>query len=75
MTENTPVTKDDRSTGMGIGTKVILILAALTAIEYVIAVAKPPGQIALIFAIAIAKAVLIVIYFMHVRQIWEEDHA
>lgn len=60
---------------MGIGTKVILILAALTVVEYIIAISKPPGQIPMIFLIAISKAVLIMIYFMHVFQIWREDHA
>jgi caa(3)-type oxidase subunit IV len=58
---------------MGIGTKVILVLAALTVIEYIIAVSKPPGQLPLIFAIAIGKAVLIVLYFMHVGQIWHKE--
>ena len=75
MIENTHLTETPTSDGMGIGTRVILVLAALTLIEYLIAVAKPPGQIGLIFLIALAKAVLIVIYFMHVRQIWRGDHA
>lgn len=59
--------------GMAIGTKVILILAALTLIEYLVAVGKPVGQIPMIFAIAILKAVLIVVYFMHVKQIWRGE--
>lgn len=67
------MTETHTSTGMGIGTKVILILAVLTVVEYVIAVTKPPGQIALIFLIALLKAVLIVLYFMHVRQIWGSE--
>jgi caa(3)-type oxidase subunit IV len=75
MTENTPVTETPTSERMGVGARVILTLAALTAVEYVIAVAKPPGQIGIIFLIALSKAVLIVIYFMHVRQIWRGDHA
>ncbi len=75
MIENTPLIETPTSDGMGIGTKVILVLAALTVIEYLIAVAKPPGQIVLIFLIALAKAALIVMYFMHVRQIWRGDHA
>lgn len=75
MIENPPLTETPTSAGMGIGTKVILVLAALTVIEYLIAVAKPPGQIVLIFLIALAKAALIVMYFMHVRQIWRGDHA
>lgn len=60
--------------GMGIGTKVLLVLAVLTGVEYLVAISKPPGQILFIFSIAIAKAVLIVLYFMHVRQLWRDDH-
>jgi caa(3)-type oxidase subunit IV len=56
-------------TDMTIGTRVILILAALTVAEYIIAVAKPIGQIVLIFLIALTKAVLIVMYFMHIQQL------
>ncbi len=58
---------------MGIGTKVILVLGGLTVIEYIIAVSKPPGQLPLIFLIAIVKAVLILLYFMHIRQIWDGE--
>ncbi len=75
MTENVPLAEAPTSEGMGIGARVILVLAALTVIEYLIAVAKPPGQIGMIFVIALSKAVLIVIYFMHVRQIWRGNHA
>jgi caa(3)-type oxidase subunit IV len=75
MTENVPLTETPTSEGMGIGTRVILMLAALTVIEYLVAVAKPPGQIGIIFLIALSKAVLIVIYFMHVHQVWRGDHA
>ncbi len=75
MTENAPLIETPTSEGMGVGTRVILTLVVLTVIEYVIAVAKPPGQIGIIFLIALSKAVLIVIYFMHVHQIWRGDHA
>lgn len=60
--------------GMGIGMKVFLVLAGLTVIEYVIAVTKPPGQIAWIFLIAFAKAALIVIYFMHIGALRRGGH-
>lgn len=60
---------------MAIGTKVLLVLGVLTAVEYIIAISNPPGQIPLIFAIAVAKAGLILVYFMHVKQIWDEDQA
>ncbi len=60
---------------MSIGTKVIAVLAALTAIEYVIATSKPVGQIPLILVIVIAKAALILIYFMHVGQLRSGEHS
>ncbi len=60
---------------IGIGVRVILVLGALTAIEYAIAIAEPPGQLPLIFAIALAKAVPILICFMHVNQIWGGEHS
>lgn len=67
--------RESRLTSMGIGAKVLLVLAVLTAVEYLVAISKPAGQIPLIFLIAIAKAVLIVLYFMHVKQLWKDDHA
>ncbi|MCL1594626.1 MAG: cytochrome C oxidase subunit IV family protein [Actinomycetia bacterium] len=61
------------TSGMGIGTMVLLVLGVLTVIEYLIAVSKPPGQLALIFVIAIGKAWLILVYFMHVKQLWKKE--
>lgn len=75
MTDINGAADTGTSGGMGIGTKVILALAALTVIEYAIAVTKPPGQLLLIFVIAIAKAALIVVYFMHVKQLWGPEHS
>lgn len=73
MSDATTNTTVGPTSGMSIGTKVILILAVLTLAEYVVAVGKPAGQIPIIFAIAIVKAVLIVVYFMHVKQIWRGE--
>lgn len=74
MTDEHMTEEAQKSTGMGIGMKVFLILAALTVIEYVIAVSKPTGQITLIFIIAVAKAALIVIYFMHIGALRKGGH-
>ncbi len=74
MTDGQTTVEAQETTGMGIGTKVFLILALLTVIEYVIAVAKPTGQIALILVIALAKAALIVIYFMHIGALRKGGH-
>lgn len=60
---------------MSIGAKVIIVLGALTMIEYIIAITAPVGRIPIILVIAVAKALLIVIYFMHVGQIWRGDRS
>lgn len=74
MTTKSGPASEVGASGMGIGTKVFLILAALTVVEYAVAIAKPVGQIALILAIAVAKATLIVIYFMHIGALRRERH-
>lgn len=75
MTDEATMVESQKGSGLGIGTKVILILAALTVIEYIIAVSKPPGQIFFILLIAVAKAVLIVMYFMHIGALRKGGHA
>lgn len=52
---------------------VFILLAVLTAIEYVIAITLESP--ALLFIVALAKAGLIVNYFMHVYRLWrQEEH-
>jgi hypothetical protein len=58
-------------TAMRRGTTVFYALAVFTAAEYTIAVAEPPLGLLLLTAIALAKAWLIVNYFMHGRQLME----
>jgi caa(3)-type oxidase subunit IV len=74
MTDERTTIETPTSSGMGVGMKVFLVLAALTVIEYAIAVTKPTGQITLIFIIALAKAALIVIYFMHIGALRKGGH-
>ena len=74
MTDERTTIETPTSSGMGVGMKVFLVLAALTVIEYVIAVTKPTGQITLILIIALAKAALIVIYFMHIGALRKGGH-
>ncbi|HJM76677.1 MAG TPA: cytochrome C oxidase subunit IV family protein [Dehalococcoidia bacterium] len=61
-----------------LGLLVILALAALTAIEFVVFAAfdNTAALIMLLVPIAIAKAWLIVNFFMHVSRAWrnEESH-
>jgi caa(3)-type oxidase subunit IV len=74
MTDERTTIETPTSSGMGVGMKVFLVLAALTVIEYAIAVTKPTGQITLILIIALAKAALIVIYFMHIGALRKGGH-
>lgn len=57
----------------------IIVLAVLTAIEYVIAIGIDGTSlvVTLLSVIAVAKAVIILEYFMHLSKLWrgEEDHA
>lgn len=50
---------------------VFVVLAVLTAVEYVLGIYLPSPAILLI--IALAKTVLIVNYFMHVYRLWREE--
>lgn len=54
---------------MRIGLYVFAVLAVLTVIEYVIAVSLDMN-LAILMAIAVAKAALILYYFMHVVRAW-----
>ncbi len=56
-----------------IGIVVLVALAALTGIEYIVAVTF--NSAAVLFLIALAKAALVLQYFMHVYRLWsEEEH-
>lgn len=56
------------------GTKIFAGLAVLTAIEYAAAVVAFRGAVVALTVIAVAKAWLIVSFFMHVGQLRREEH-
>ena len=57
------------------GSVVFIVLAVLTAIEFVVAVALESGRFPILSVIAIAKTYLVADYFMHIRKSWNsEDH-
>lgn len=59
--------------GYGMVFTIFIILAILTGVEFVVSTAL--NSPALLFIIALAKAGIIVNYFMHVYRLWrEEDH-
>ena len=54
-----------------VGVIVAVALAVLTVIEYVIAVSME-NPLLLLLPFVVAKGLLIMDYFMHVRQLWNE---
>ncbi|MCA9990236.1 MAG: cytochrome C oxidase subunit IV family protein [Ardenticatenaceae bacterium] len=50
---------------------VFVILAVLTGVEFAIALYYP--STALLFIVALAKAGLIVNYFMHIYRLWRQE--
>lgn len=59
------------------GLMVFVVLAVLTAVEYVFAVAIDARVllIVLLVAVACAKCWAIVVYFMHVARLWRGEGA
>lgn len=59
------------------GLQVILLLAVLTAVEYVIAVALPAGAalVGLLVLAAGAKCWAVAVYFMHISRLWRGEEA
>jgi caa(3)-type oxidase subunit IV len=55
-----------------IGMAVFLTLTVLTIIEFVIALSSTKLA-ALLILVALAKATLIVIYFMHIRKVFSDS--
>ncbi|MDX1600510.1 MAG: cytochrome C oxidase subunit IV family protein [Anaerolineales bacterium] len=62
----------ERSTQMRTGWWVFIGLAALTGLEYWLSVALQ-GTLPYLTVTGVLKAALIVIYFMHVSQIWNPE--
>jgi len=59
------------------GLTVIAMLAVLTIVEYIFAVLldAPAALIVILFALALVKAWLIVMYFMHLPLLWQGEEA
>jgi len=49
-----------------------LVLAVLTVIEFFVAIYLP-GDPAILFLLAIFKAVAVLNYFMHVTRLWRQE--
>ena len=56
------------------GVMVLIGLAVLTVLEFVVAVILQ-GSVSLLFIIVLAKAGLILQYFMHVNRVWSDEEA
>lgn len=64
--------REDAAKARRNGRNVFVGLAVATVLEYVVAVSSLPGAVALIVVLALIKAVLIVVYFMHIGQLRRE---
>ena len=62
--------KSDHNESTGRGLKVIAALAALTVIEFWVAVSLDTVVNPALVVIAVIKALLILEYFMHYSQLW-----
>ncbi|MCA9936481.1 MAG: hypothetical protein H6662_04875 [Ardenticatenaceae bacterium] len=54
-----------------LGVITLLVLAVLTAVEYVIGVTS--GSAVLLFILGLLKAAIIVQNFMHIARLWQEE--
>jgi len=60
-----------KSAALRQGAFVFIVLAALTALEYGVAVST--GIVALLFLLLLIKAALVVVYYMHVSRVFSPD--
>jgi hypothetical protein len=71
-----PATLASRKAAYRLGAYVLIALAVLTALEFAIALVLN-GSVGFLFVLALAKAGLILQYYMHLDKVWggEEAHA
>lgn len=69
--ETKRVNGDKKAAAYRLGLITLLILAALTAVEYFVSIFL--GSLVLIFIIALVKAAIIVQNFMHIARLWREE--
>lgn len=63
--------KSKRSAAYGLSAGVAIALAVLTIIEYFVALAVSSPIV--LFLIALVKAYLVVVFFMHVSRLWKPE--
>lgn len=62
---------DNKAAAYRLGLITLIILAALTAVEYVVSIYL--GSLVLLFIIAVIKAAVIIQNFMHITRLWREE--
>ena len=74
MPEKVATLQQKRSAEYRQGVFVLIVLAALTLLEFYLAVQLP--SITILFVVALIKAAIIVQYYMHISHVFseEEDH-
>jgi hypothetical protein len=62
---------DKKAAAYRLGLITLVILAVLTAVEYVVSIYL--GSLVLLFIIAVIKAAVIIQNFMHITRLWREE--
>lgn len=73
MSHHSPVsTKSKKTAAFSLGVRIFIFLAILTGVEFGVSLATN-GSATLLLIMAVAKAALIVYYFMHIYSLWREE--
>ena len=62
---------DKKAAAYRLGLITLVILAVLTAVEFVVSIYL--GSLVLLFIIAVIKAAVIIQNFMHITRLWREE--
>jgi len=62
---------ENKAAAYRLGLITLVILAVLTAVEYVVSIYL--GSLVLLFIIAVIKAAVIIQNFMHITRLWREE--
>jgi hypothetical protein len=61
----------DKKAALQQGVNIFILLAVLTILEFFLGIWS--GSLALLMLVALAKAGLVVYYYMHIYRVWREE--
>jgi hypothetical protein len=71
--ENGKRMNEKKAAALRLGWITMLILAALTVVEYFVSIYL--GSLVLLFIIVVVKAAVIIQNFMHISRLWREEES